>query len=199
MKNFCFHITNLNIDFNIDKLSKFIDISKKNNIDNLDQTFTISTKFGIVPQNIIFNKKVSGKDLAKYKIIENNMFAYNKSKSNDYPLGCVRRMKFDIGLLSNFYTIFSIKNIDLNYAECFFESIFWKKELFKNISKAVRNQLSCSDDVFLNLNILYPNTSNQEIIGKIFVTLKELIFLKSQKIESLEKVKKYFLQTMFCE
>ena len=70
---------------------------------------TISSQDGIVAQTSFFNNVVASSNLRGYYLIKRGEFAYNKSYSNGYPYGSVKRLeKYDMGALSTLYIVFSL-------------------------------------------------------------------------------------------
>ncbi len=82
-------------------------VTRKNT--NLESTLplTISAQYGLVDQITFFNKRVASKDLSNYLLIKKGEFAYNKSYSDGYPFGAIKRLeRYDMGVLSSLYIIF---------------------------------------------------------------------------------------------
>nr|WP_199181350.1 hypothetical protein [Staphylococcus xylosus] len=70
---------------------------------------TISGQYGLVDQITYFSKSVSAKNLKNYTLIKDGEFAYNKSYSNGYPLGAIKRLdKYEKGVLSTLYICFKV-------------------------------------------------------------------------------------------
>ncbi len=70
---------------------------------NLESTLplTISAQFGLIDQNEFFDKQVASKDVSGYYLLKKGDFAYNKSYSNGYPWGAVKRLdRYEKGVLS---------------------------------------------------------------------------------------------------
>src|SRR5690606_26351285 len=67
-------------------------IIEKNSSSN-QNVFTISAQFALISQLEFFNKSVSAKDISGYYLLTLNDFAYNKSYSNGYPMGAIKRLK----------------------------------------------------------------------------------------------------------
>lgn len=89
------------------KISDFFNISSEVNGNENNKVYTISSTNGIIPQDKYFTKEIASRDLSKYKIIKKGQFAYNKSYSKHTPVGCVRKMYDNIGILSPFYMVLS--------------------------------------------------------------------------------------------
>ena len=73
-------------------------VTRKNS--NLESTLplTISAQFGLIHQNEFFDKQVASKDVSNYFLMKNGEFAYNKSYSNGYPWGTIKRLdRYEMG------------------------------------------------------------------------------------------------------
>lgn len=111
----------LNKDFKVPKLRfpefkdewekiKLSDIStritEKNKSNRELVPLTISAQNGIINQYDYFDKQIASLNLSNYYILRNGDFAYNKSYSNGYPYGTVKRLdKFEEGALSSLYIV----------------------------------------------------------------------------------------------
>ena len=92
-------------EWNLNKLKDFSNRVTRKNKDNLSKLpLTISAQDGLVDQISFFNKTVASKDLSGYYLLYNGDFAYNKSYSNGYPWGTIKRLdKYDMGVLSTLW------------------------------------------------------------------------------------------------
>ena len=63
----------------------FVRIRDKN-IENNKNVLTISAQYGLVNQFEYFNKNVAASDVTNYYLIKKGDFAYNKSRSQGYPI-----------------------------------------------------------------------------------------------------------------
>ena len=62
---------------------------------------TSSARLGLVDQLEYFSKDVSGADLHGYYLLRRGEFAYNRSASEGYPYGAIKRLdRYDEGVLS---------------------------------------------------------------------------------------------------
>ena len=71
-------------------------ITRKNS--HLESTLplTISSKDGLIAQTSFFNNVVASSNVENYYLLKKGEFAYNKSYSNGYPFGSVKRLeKYD--------------------------------------------------------------------------------------------------------
>jgi type I restriction enzyme S subunit len=164
---------------------------------------TISGQYGLVDQITYFSKSVSAKNLENYTLIKNGEFAYNKSYSNGYPLGAIKRLdKYEKGALSTLYICFKVKeNHNSNFLKYFFETTKWHKEVSSIAVEGARNHglLNISVNDFFNIMISLPPIKEQQKIGDFFSKLDRQIELEEQKLEKLEQQKKGYMQKIFSQ
>ncbi|MFQ3844758.1 restriction endonuclease subunit S [Staphylococcus pseudoxylosus] len=175
---------------------------KNGNLESL-MPLTISGQYGLVDQITYFSKSVSAKNLKNYTLIKNGEFAYNKSYSNGYPLGAIKRLdKYEKGVLSTLYICFKVNgNNNSNFIKYFFETTKWHKEVGSIAVEGARNHglLNISVNDFFNIMINLPSFEEQQKIGDFFSKLDRQIELEEQKLEKLEEQKKGYMQQIFSQ
>lgn len=84
------------------KLGELVDRVVRKNINNESTLpLTISAQYGLVDQITYFNNRVASRDVSNYYLVLNGEFAYNKSTSDGYPFGAVKRLDlYEKGVLS---------------------------------------------------------------------------------------------------
>ena len=136
-------------------------ITRKNK--NLESftPLTISAIEGLVSQLTYFNNIVASSNISGYYLIKNGEFAYNKSYSNGFPYGSIKRLdKFDMGVLSTLYIVFALNkqntSILSDYLVIFFNTTLWHHEIAKRAEEGARNHglLNISAEDFLDINII---------------------------------------------
>lgn len=176
-------------------------VTRKNSELVSERALTISAQYGLVDQEFFFNKKVASKDVSGYFLIEKGEFAYNKSYSNGYPLGAIKRLdNYDYGVLSTLYILFKPTDINSDFLAWYYESNHWHKEVSKCAAEGARNHglLNIAPVDFFNTVLEIPkNKAEQQAIGSFFSNLDELISSYQSKIAELESLKKKLLQDMF--
>ena len=195
-----------NEEWKKDKLSKFVSrITRKNKNLESNLPLTISATDGLISQLQYFNNIVASANLSGYYLIKNGEFAYNKSYSNGYPFGSIKRLdKYDMGALSTLYIIFGIKDnsfgIDSDYLTTFFSTTLWHHEVAERAEEGARNHglLNIGADDFLDINIIYPkDLAEQQQIATYFKNLDQQISLQTQRLEKLKQIKSACLDKMF--
>lgn len=163
---------------------------------------TISSLLGLVDQETYFNHRVASKDVSNYYLILNGEFAYNKSTSDGFPWGSVKRLdRYDKGVLSTLYIVFRLKSLELvsDFLTVYFDTDLWHGYLSLNAAEGARNHglLNISSEDFLDLPILFPNKEEQKIISEYFYSLNSIIEYKRKKLEKLQNLKQAYLDKMF--
>ena len=174
--------------------------TKKNTELQYNETFTNSAEFEIISQSDFFDHSVSNpENICGYYIVENNSFVYNPRISNLAPVGPINRNKLGrIGIMSPLYTVFEVKNINVEYLEWFFKSSHWHSFMYFNGDTGARaDRFSIKDTLFFEMPIPIPDIDEQAKIGEYFSTLDHLITLHQRKCDETKKLKKFMLQKMF--
>lgn len=118
-------------------------VVRKNTNNESSLPLTISAQYGLVDQITYFNNRVASRDVSNYYLVLNGEFAYNKSTSDGFPFGAVKRLDlYEKGVLSTLYIVFSIKNqseIDSDYLTVFFDTDRWHKGVSERAAEGARN------------------------------------------------------------
>ena len=180
---------------------KFDRLSRKNAEGNTN-VLTISAQYGLINQEEFFKKAVASDDKSNYYLLQRGEFAYNKSYSNGYPFGAIKRLsRYDKGVVSPLYICFSANadNACPEYYEQYFEAGKMNHEIQAFAQEGARNHglLNISVSDFFNSFILVPPVAEQEKIAKILSAQDKVIECYEKKIEQLKLMKKYYLQNMF--
>lgn len=179
----------------------FSRISRKNTEGN-DNVLTISAQYGLISQRSFFNKDIASDDKSNYFLLYKGEFAYNKSYSNGYPFGALKRLDmYDKGIVSPLYICFSATedNKCPEFYVHYFDGGKMDREIKAFAQEGARNHglLNISVDDFFNSYLLMPSIAEQNKIAEILSTQDKLIELNQRKIEELKKLKKYYLRKMF--
>ncbi len=166
------------------KLSCIVDrVTRKNT--NLESTLplTISAQYGLVDQVTYFNNRVASQNISNYYLVKNGEFAYNKSSSDGYPFGTVKRLDlYDMGVLSTLYIVFALKdqNVNSDFLACYYDTDNWYKQVSERAAEGARNHglLNISADDFLDTDLMIPpDIQEQALIGEYLKKLDNLITL----------------------
>ena len=180
---------------------KFDRLSRKNAEGNTN-VLTISAQYGLINQEEFFKKEIASDDKSNYYLLHRGEFAYNKSYSNGYPFGAIKRLsRYDKGVVSPLYICFSANpnNACPEYYEQYFEAGRLNHEIQAYAQEGARNHglLNISVIDFFNSKIIVPPIAEQKRIAKILSAQDTVIECYEKKIEQLKRMKKYYLQNMF--
>ena len=174
------------------------------NTENNTNILTISAQYGLISQIDFFNKSVAGKDLSKYYLLKKDDFAYNKSYSNGYPFGAIKKLnKYEKGIVSTLYICFRLKN--KNNIVDFFEQFFESKKIDKNIQdiaqEGARNHglLNINIQDFFDITKYSPSLQEQEKIANFLSNIDKKISLTEEKLELFREYKKGVMQKIFSQ
>ena len=176
-------------------LSEFVDrVTRRNKGLKSTRPLTISAQFGLVDQTEFFKKSVAGADLSNYYLLSKGEFAYNKSYSDGYPLGAIKRLdRYDSGVLSSLYICFVPKPyMSSDYLVQYFESTKWN-QVVKDISgEGARNHglLNVPVTGFFETQHYIPKRDEQEKLGAFLTLIEKRIATQSKIIEEQETLLK---------
>lgn len=186
------------------EIKKLKDISIRvttKNIESNKNVLTISAQYGLISQLDFFSKSVSAKNIDNYYLLEKNDFAYNKSYSNGYPMGAIKKLiNYEKGVISTLYICFRFHNyIDTEYMKHYFDSGYHNIEIEKIAQEGARNHglLNISISDFFNININLPAKDEQSKIANFLSSIQEKIDTEKQILEKLELQKKFLLANLF--
>ena len=196
------------------KLGELVDrVVRKNTNNESTLPLTISAQYGLVDQITYFNNRVASRDVSNYYLVLNGEFAYNKSTSDGYPFGAVKRLDlYEKGVLSTLYIVFAPKKeqqIDSDYLTVFFDTDRWHKGVAERAAEGARNHglLNISAEDFFDIDLSVPkDIVEQKQIGAFIRQLDNLITLHQRQtivyavIRSIRKVilaeRQYFAPPM---
>jgi type I restriction enzyme S subunit len=183
---------------------KLGDVAKRKTLKNKEgnsNVLTISAQYGLISQLEFFNKSVSAKDVSGYYLVEKGDFAYNKSYSNGYPMGAIKRLKrYEKGVVSTLYICFTFnENIDLAFMEHYFDMGIQNKEIELVAQEGARNHglLNIGIEDFFGIQLYLPSIPEQIKIAYFLTSIDEKINQTQFQIEKTESWKKGLLQKMF--
>lgn len=117
-------------------------ITRKNKNGESDLPLTIASQYGLIDQRDFFNKVVAAKDMRNYYLLKKGEFAYNKSYSNGYDYGSIKRLNaYEQGCLSTLYICFGItsEEVESDYLECYFDTLKWYGDVSAICAEGARN------------------------------------------------------------
>ena len=163
-------------------------VVRKNTNNESTLPLTISAQYGLVDQITYFNNRVASRDVSNYYLVLNGEFAYNKSTSDGYPFGAVKRLDlYEKGVLSTLYIVFAPKKeqqIDSDYLTVFFDTDRWHKGVAERAAEGARNHglLNISAEDFFDIDLSVPkDIVEQKQIGAFIRQLDNLITLHQRE------------------
>jgi type I restriction enzyme, S subunit len=129
-----------------------------------------------------FDKEIANQNnLLGYYIVEKDDFVYNPRISTQAPVGPIKRNKLARGLMSPLYSVFRIKEENLDYFERYFETTFWHNYL-KSVANygARHDRMNITLEDFYNMPILLPSPEEQTKIANFLSSIDKKISLISE-------------------
>jgi type I restriction enzyme S subunit len=182
------------------KLSDFFErVTLKNNGKSTN-VVTISAQHGLVKQEDFFKKTVASEILDDYFLLQKGQFAYNKSYSNGYPMGAIKRLnKYDNGVVTTLYICFEITNHNESHSD-FWEHYFESGILNKGLSQIAHEGgrahglLNVKPSDFFNLKVNIPSYLEQKKIASVLTKADLEIETLRAQLDYLNKEKRALMQ-----
>lgn len=176
-------------------------ITRKNEEDNKN-VVTISAQRGFIVQTDFFSKSVASEVLDNYYLVHKDEFCYNKSYSNGYPMGAIKRLKaFDKAVVTTLYICFKLKEnpqTNIDFFEQYSESGILNKELVKVANEGGRAHglLNVTPDDFFNMHMGIPSIEEQTAIASVLVNADKEIEIANEKLLHLQEEKQGLMQVL---
>ena len=184
------------------KLGEICKRVTRRNEENNQNVMTISAQKGFVSQTDFFNKSVASSTLDNYYLVLKDEFCYNKSYSNGYPMGAIKRLKeADKAVVTTLYICFSIadsKRLDINFFEQFCENGEFNQGLMKIANEGGRAHglLNVTPTDFFSLVMLLPTLPEQKAIAEVLTTADDEIATNRKKLDALRLQKRGLMQQL---
>ncbi|MEF2174849.1 MAG: restriction endonuclease subunit S [Candidatus Absconditabacteria bacterium] len=184
------------------KLLDLFDRVTRKNDENNTNVLTISAQKGLINQESYFKKQIASELLNNYYLLLKDEFAYNKSYSNGYSMGAIKRLKYyDKGVVTTLYICFKLKekiNFSHDFFECYFENQLLVKSLEKIANEGGRAHglLNVTPSDFFNIKITIPSVEEQKAIADILYKADQELNQYKMKLEKLKLLKKGLMQQL---
>lgn len=182
------------------KLKNYFTRLTRKNAENNQNVLTISAQYGLISQEDFFNKSVASENKSNYFLLLKGDFAYNKSYSNGYPYGAIKRLEYyDKGIVSPLYICMEPQNSFVaDYFVQYFEGGLLNGEIHAFAQEGARNHglLNIAVDDFFNTNVVVPCEAEQQRIAEILATQDKVIELKEKLLKEKQRQKKYLMQQL---
>ena len=178
---------------------RFERVTRKNTVGN-SNVLTISAQNGLVNQLEYYNQQYASENTSGYTLLKKGEFAYNKSYSDGYPWGAIKRLsRYEEGIVSPIYLCFAAKpGTCSEFYEQYFEAGLLNREIYRIAQEGARNHglLNIATDDFFHAQIIDPPIEEQKRIAEILECCDKVIRLKRELIEEKKKQKKSLMQKL---
>ena len=184
-----------NVSGKVHKIGELIEkVSERSKL-NVYPVLSVNNRLGFIEQADQFeDRTVASDDTSNYKVVSTNDFAYNPARIN---VGSIARLKERTnGIVSPMYVCFHTKGSLLpEYMEHFFDTTYFKHEMFKRLEGSVR--LCLSYEGLCNISMYMPSIDVQKKLSNRLSAIEQKIQLESKLLENFKSQKMYLLQQMF--
>lgn len=184
------------------KLSYFFDRVTEKNKGQSTNVVTISAQHGLIRQEEFFKKSVASETLDNYFILRKGQFAYNKSYSNGYPMGAIKRLnRYEYAVVTSLYICFELKNEQMA-SSCFMEQYFESGLLNRGLTKVAaeggraHGLLNVKPADFMALAIIAPQLNEQQKIASVLTAADKEIEVLQAKLAHFKQEKKALMQQL---
>lgn len=182
-------------------------ITKKKIEKNTDLKYSVilsnSSKHGIVPQNIQFDKNIANEEnIDRYYVVKIGDFIYNPRISTTAPCGPINQNDCCDGVVSPLYTVFSCKTERVydKYLKYYFQTSMWHEYIRSVANTGARHdRMNVSDKDFFSMLIKLPPIAEQQKIAEILSAQDRVIELTIKLLEEKKRLKKYLCQVLLSE
>ena len=184
-----------NVSGKVHKIGELIEQVSERSKSNVYPVLSVNNRLGFIEQADQFeDRTVASDDTSNYKVVSTNDFAYNPARIN---VGSIARLKDRTnGIVSPMYVCFHTKDTLLpEYMEYFFETTYFKHEMFKRLEGSVR--LCLSYEGLCNISMYIPSIDEQKKLSDRLSAIEQKIQLESTLLEKFKSQKMYLLQQMF--
>lgn len=176
-------------------------ITKKNTEGNTN-VVTISAQHGLIRQDEFFKKTVASATLEGYYLLNQGQFAYNKSYSNGYPMGAIKRLnRYEKGVVTTLYICFAVRD-EANCCPVFFEQFFDAGLLNEGLAQIAHEGgrahglLNVKPADFFSLKVKVPSLEEQLKIAQVLSTADAEIGNLQAQLDKLKLEKKALMQQL---
>ena len=185
------------------KLSDFTTRVTRKNRGQSDIPLTISAQYGLIDQRDFFSKTIASADMSGYYLLRSGEYAYNRSTSNDYPFGSIKRLElYPMGAVSTLYLCFRVKDdiVLSDLAKWYFESSQWHRGVNEICAEGARNHglLNVPTDGFFNTVHTLPSDPEEQLAIASYLSLFQARLDSAQAVfEKLLRIRSGLMQRLF--
>lgn len=174
----------------------------KKNTENNTNVVSISAQQGLIRQDEFFKKSVASETLEGYYLLSHGQFAYNKSYSNGYPMGAIKRLnRYEKGVVTTLYICFAVRD-ESNFCPVFFEQFFDAGLLNEGLAQVAHEGgrahglLNVKPSDFFSLKVKIPPFEEQQKIAQVLSTADAEISNLQAQLAKLKLEKKALMQQL---
>ena len=179
------------------KLGDICERVTRKNIEDNQNVMTISAQRGFVAQTDFFNKSVASETLESYYLVFRDEFCYNKSYSNGYPMGAIKRLsEAEKAVVTSLYICFNVKpgtDANIDYLSYYFDNGGLNRSLTKIANEGGRAHglLNVTPKDFFGLSFEIPSLKEQTAIAEVLTAADREI-----ELERLRRQKRGLMQQL---
>lgn len=184
------------------KLGDICERVTRKNIEDNQNVMTISAQRGFVAQTDFFNKSVASETLESYYLVFRDEFCYNKSYSNGYPMGAIKRLsEVEKAVVTSLYICFNVKpgtDANIDYLSYYFDNGGLNRGLTKIANEGGRAHglLNVTPKDFFGLSFEIPSLKEQTAIADVLTAADREIELAKEKLKRLRRQKRGLMQQL---
>jgi type I restriction enzyme, S subunit len=193
-------LPNFNQEWETHPISDCFELVNTRNTEINDNVLTISAQLGFVRQEEFFNKRVASTTLENYYLIERGHFAYNRSYSNGYPFGAIKRLtSYERGVVTTLYICFALRpdaSADPAFFEHYFEAGLLNPGLaiVTNEGGRAHGLLNITKADFLSRELRLPPAREQTAIATILSDMDAEVTALESKLVKARQIKQGMME-----
>jgi len=177
------------------RLKELLTEEKTRNKDlSISRVLSVTNHSGFVLPEDQFSKRVASDNVSNYRVVRKGQYGYNPSRLN---VGSFARLdRYDEGLLSPMYVVFSVDETRLNndYFLNWMKSNEAKQRIAGSTQGSVRD--SVGFDALCSFPFRLPPIDEQQEIAKVLTISDQEIDSLKQRISCLQQEKKALMQQL---
>lgn len=150
---------------------------------------------GLVDSLKYFGKRIFSEDIANYKIVRRNQFAYATNHIEEGSIGLLTEI--EAGVVSPMYTVFAVKdNACPSFLFMLFKTEMYRHIFSSNTSASVDRRGSLRWRLFSLIRVALPSKPEQEKIALTMRLLEQEIELLQSQLAALKQQKRGLMQKL---